>query len=244
MSFRGPAFAAAALLLSLSGFGCDAILGPSPQPTNCWIGVVGQYRFDTTADDPTAAAEDAGRIIIARLQRIGLADYAVLARSDGTIEVDLPTTGDPDAIRELIKPTGEVAFVPIPDGDLIATGDPIPVDLPVLFGRDGLATVRLGTSIAGQRSLEIELTPAASQLFADYSTAHTGSQFALVVDGVVLLAPSVMAPILDGKIAIGGPDNVESNRLVALLALPPLPGTLTELSFGPFAPPDTCAGTE
>ena len=229
-------------LLMIVATACVAL---NPLPTNCWIGFHGEYQLVATdGSDPGAAAvEEAALIIHARVSRIGFADFEVRTRSDGVIDIDLPPTADQIDVRELIRVRGEFAVVPLPEGVSVDEGDPIPADLAPLFGREALQQVRPGGDQHGGSALDIELTPGAAGTFADYTGRSVGQQFAIVIDGVVFTAPVIQARIDGGEAQIVGIDVDVANRLATILSLPPLPGTLNELSFSAVDPPPACPRT-
>ena len=218
-----------------------------PVPTqNCWVALRGEYRL-VGADGGgagQAATEDAARTIQARVNRIGLANFLVRTRSDAVIELDLPPMADPSGVRDLVEPTGNVAFVPIPEGTQLDTGERVPADLAPLFGRDALSSVSLSTDTMGRQAIDIVLNPAAAIELADWSRRNIGKQLAVTLDGTVLMAPVIQAPLEGGEVQIsGGLDEIEANRLVTILGLPSLPGRLEEIRFGPINPPTGCATT-
>jgi preprotein translocase subunit SecD len=157
--------------------------------------------------------------------------------------VDLPLIGDEAKaeVRDLIRPTGELDFVPLPPGEGVQAGDTLPAGLQPLFGREGVASVARGVTQVGQAVLDLTLTDSAAIAFDDYAADHFGEQFAIVSDGIVLSAPTIQARSFEGKMQMsGGFDESQVQRLLAILQLPALPGTLLELSFGPVGPPPGC----
>lgn len=222
---------------------CAATTAP---PTNCWIGLRGEFRL-MSADGGgagQAATESAARTIDARVARVGLANFAVRTRSDAVIEVDLPALADPGNVRELVAPTGNVAFVPIPEGMQVDAGANVPAELAPLFGKDALLSVSLGTDALGGRAIDIVLNPPAAAELADWSGHNVGRQLAIAMDGRILMAPVIQAPLENGEVQVsGGLDETAATRLVTILSLPSLPGRLEEISFGPSSPPTGCATT-
>lgn len=232
------------IILAAGGLGCEATRGPSPQPTNCWVGLHGEYRLlAADGSDPGAAAvEEAARIIHARISRVGLADFEVRTRSDGVIEIDLTRLSDATEVHALIRAVGHVQFVPIPEGTSIEEGEALPQGLTPLFGREGLSSVTPGSSAAGQSALDITLNSGAARVFTDYTARSIGQQFAIVIDGVVLSAPSIQAR-LEGTMQISGMDETVANRLATILSFPELPGMLDEMSFNEVVPAPGCTPT-
>ncbi|MEX2547406.1 MAG: hypothetical protein WD830_06400, partial [Chloroflexota bacterium] len=92
-------FAGLVLVFLASAIACAS---PNRVPTNCWVVFRAEYRL-MAADgtDPGAAAvEEAARIINARIARIGFAEFLVRFRSDGVIEVELPSSADQIDVHE------------------------------------------------------------------------------------------------------------------------------------------------
>ena len=217
--------------------GAAACTAVNVVPTNCWVGLHGEYCLVTAAGgDPGAAAvEDAARIIHERINHIGLADFEVRTRSDGVIEIDLPPITDATEVRGLIEPTGDIEFVPVPAGETVEVGDAIPSAAVALVGRESVTSVSPGSTMTGDHAVDIALTAEAGEILNRHSSEHIGEQLAIVMDGTVLTAPLILAP-LGHLFQVSAADATVVNRLVTILRLPPLPGTLEELTFGPFTP--------
>jgi preprotein translocase subunit SecD len=82
------------------------------------------------------------------------------------------------------------------------------------------------TSFPGWR-VTFTLTGDGSRKFAEATTRLTGEQLAILVDGMVLSAPSVLAPITGGQGEItGSRSKAEAKDLAAALDAPPLPVAL------------------
>ncbi|HET9682344.1 MAG TPA: hypothetical protein VFP19_09925 [Candidatus Limnocylindrales bacterium] len=191
-----------------SGPGPSPSQSPVPPSTRTFIVVPPGSAVPSKADSSAA-----GDVLAARLQALGFdaissgIGYGMtfeLAGNDGIAD---------ELIGSVLGATGDVAFVPLPPADfgnaegsgrLTATvGQPLPEQLPVLLGRDGIASVKFADGSPGSPSpLEITLTPAAAQRFATWTTAHVGELFAIVVDSVVLAAPVVREPVTSGSISL------------------------------------------
>jgi preprotein translocase subunit SecD len=63
----------------------------------------------------------------------------------------------------------------------------------------------------------LDLDHEATRTFADVSSelAGTNRQFAIVLDGRVLSAPTVMSPIVDGRLQVSGNFTEESAQALA-----------------------------
>ena len=80
-------------------------------------------------------------------------------------------------------------------------GQPLPEDasLKPLFTGTAISAANPASDQTGQPVVQIELDAAASRLFADYTRDHIDEYFAIVLDGTVISAPSIGAPITSGS---------------------------------------------
>lgn len=82
----------------------------------------------------------------------------------------------------------------------------------------GVDTAEASVGPDGRWLITFEFNDAASEKFATLTEQLVGQQFALVLDGVVVSAPTVQAPITDGKVQIAGDfTRAEAERLAASL---------------------------
>lgn len=63
------------------------------------------------------------------------------------------------------------------------------------------ASVRLDPD-TNRYYIDVGLSPSATGDFADASTRHVGRKLAMVIDGLVLIAPTIQEPILGGQLRI------------------------------------------
>jgi len=139
------------LSLLVAGASLVACTTTTAPPTNCWIGLRGQYLLDAREghDRSEVALTDAVRIISARLNAMGLAAFDVRTLPDFRIDVDLPPLANTDEIREVIVATGIIEFVPVPAEESVSEGDPRPDESDPLFGQEAIATAQRVTSVDG-----------------------------------------------------------------------------------------------
>ena len=57
---------------------------------------------------------------------------------------------------------------------------------------------------AGQKAMQLELTPQSRDDFAAFTGRHVGETIDLSVDGEVLMSPRLMEPIAGGMIMVSG----------------------------------------
>jgi preprotein translocase subunit SecD len=85
------------------------------------------------------------------------------------------------------------------------SGETVYVSSEVLFRNQDIQAIRLDEGEAG-RSFQIEFTAAAQPSLLQATNEHMGESLALLVDGVVLMAPVIRYPLKDGKILVAGFD--------------------------------------
>jgi preprotein translocase subunit SecD len=226
----------------LSGIGSELTPPPSdPSDLRLEYVVAPAAVGEATPDDLRAIVA----ILQARLDAAGVAGGSVSVEADGTIAVDtaVPATDveTTNEIRALLGATGRLEFVPL--GSEPATAGQV-IDLeahPPLFSGDQVAEASLGTDQNGQRTVDFTLRPDGASLFAEHTAAHTGEFFAITLDGVVISAPVINAPIPNGEVQIsqGGIDGYpldEAQRLVTILSSGALPFPLREVIPEPEGP--------
>jgi hypothetical protein len=210
----GWAAVAAAVILAVAAIGIGKGLGPTgpgaiatptPPATTAperWFVVLPPPGTDF--NKPVASV--AGDVLSARIRALGIGNFTSAAGYG--IEFLLPAGGPSDAsIRAVLGANGELRIVPLPVSDYgpgmrtATLGKPLPKDEPALIGWDGIASVA-SDPLGGSPDITITLKPAAAQAFGDYTGAHIGETFAIVLDGRVVLLPIVMDPVTSGQIKI------------------------------------------
>jgi hypothetical protein len=164
---------------------------------------------------------DAGRALINKvndqlaLRAIALGAKEVGSFTDAFIVYTMTLDGQSNVdIKDVLMAPGDIQWVPLPlsdyaNGKLEATpGQPLPKDEPPLFGWEGIESSSWRGDLSQPNAI-VTLNPAAADTFAAYTTNNVGSQFAIVVDGLVGIALQVNVPITDGQVelasGLGGP---------------------------------------
>jgi protein-export membrane protein SecD len=201
---------------------------------------------------PTLADTDiVKQIIERRVNATGVSEPVVVTSGTDRIVVEVPGVTDTAEIRRLVGRTGRLDFVPLPVADYgtetspgprqAIAGQPLPTTLPPLFSGDQITSASVGVDDRGARAVAFALKDDAKQKFADYTTAHTGEFFAIVLDNVVISAPSINEPITGGSGQItggglGGFSQKDATELVNVLRFGSLPFPVEELSSDTIAP--------
>ena len=219
-------------------------------------GLRGEYQALPTADHAVTADDMANikTIIENRINQYGVAEPVVQTQGSDRIVVEIPGVTDVEAVRSLIGSTGLLQFVPIPRGTTgIGQGTHLGTDLPscpdnlqtitaacVLFNGDQLASAAAGVdSTTAQRVVNFTLKGNGATLFDKFAqVAFSGNnspnneQFAIVLDGNVMSAPSVNAQRFGGQGQIGGTfTSADVTSLVTVLKYGSLPLQISEVSF-------------
>jgi hypothetical protein len=170
----------------------------------------------------------AGDVLSGRLRALGVGTFSMGGGYGMTFT--LPAGGPSDnAIRTVLAAPGVVEFIQIPGAATdITAGQSLPATLPVLFGSEGVARVRDATDQNGNPAVAIELTPAAAQLLAEYSTNHIQEQLAIVLDGRVVSAPVIQSPIIGGTVQVTNASSTSGLTLDAAVRAILIGGPLPE----------------
>jgi preprotein translocase subunit SecD len=221
-------------------------------------GLRGEYRALATADHPISAGDMATirTIIENRINQYGVAEPLVQTQGSDRIVVEIPGVTNEQDVRKLIGSTGRLDFVPIPRGTTgVGQGTVIGTDLPacpqdvramtsecVLFSGDQIDSASPGSTQTGQRAVDFVLKSAGAVRFDQFaSVAYDPSdpqQFAIVLDGTVVSAPTVNAARFGGRGQISGSftTTAEVNNLVTVLKYGALPLSVEEVSFSKISP--------
>jgi len=178
---------------------------------------------NVTPDDMNAAKT----IVERRVNGLGVTEPTIQSQGSNRIIVELPGISNPDAAVQTLKSTGQLGFVEIGDPDpkivdgvyLRTTNSPNPpnkvtqakvtdpypdkVYKTIMTGRD-LKQVGTTTDSSGAPAISFQLSDQGSQTFATYTSQNVGKILAIVLDNVVLSAPSIQTAITQGSGIIQG----------------------------------------
>ena len=233
---------------------------PRPSPSNAAGLPVGfaevTYRLVPAAGrrpDPAALATTM-TVLAARARSAGLAGLTITARGLDELVVTLPIA-NLQATGSLLGSTGLLQFIPLPPArygsasttptgpTAVTDGQPLPNDpaLVALFDSSAILGASAATDQNGLPVVDFSLSADAASRFAAYTTNNIGNFLAVVLDGLVVSAPSINSPITGGhgQVSVGSGANAlaQVNALVAVLNGGPLPFPLQEVSVvsGPAA---------
>ena len=200
-------------------------------------GLRGEYRALPANGVPVTsqALANIRTIIENRINQFGVAEPVVQTQGSDRIVVEIPGVSDEQQVRALIGSTGQLNFVDVPASraNQVIPGQPIPSDLAIIFSGDKVASAAPGFTQSGLRAVDVTLTEEGARLFDQYAASHFGQQFAIVLDNIVVSAPTIQAQRFGGKAQISGSftTQAEVNQLVTVLNYGALPNAVEEVSF-------------
>ncbi|TMB85081.1 MAG: hypothetical protein E6J39_02155 [Chloroflexi bacterium] len=213
--------------VAASGTACQALAlptsQPTPPPTHTMSAVV---QVPVGADK---AHVDAAQAVLAkRLKSLGITNFTVAVGPVMQFSLIVPDSVDPKAVEAVLHARGVVGWLPWPsDKPAPVAGDRASPGATPLFDATQVVSVEPSTESSGQPGIDIRLDPEATRALAIYSSKHVGEPLPIILDGVVVTAPTVQSPIRDGHLLLTGPegdaDGIPFAALAAILASGPLP---------------------
>jgi protein-export membrane protein SecD len=175
-------------------------------------------------------------IIENRVNSTGVSEPVITTQGSDRIVVELPGVSDPNAIQKLVGQTGRLDFVPLGQVQKVKGYVIDEKQFPPLFSGTELSSASIGTDQTNQRVVIFNLKDTGAKAFGDYTGAHIGDFFAIVLDGHVISAPQIKSAIPNGNVEIsdssslGGYPLAEATELVTVLQFGSLPFPIQELS--------------
>jgi protein-export membrane protein SecD len=187
-----------------------------------------------TAEDLQAAKT----IVERRVNALGVTEPLVQLQGENRIIVELPGINNPEQAVQTLRSTGQLEFVEIPAGVTVNAGDYIRTSnnpdapsaerlaaSPNPFPEQTFTTIMTGAELAtagtqldqlGSPVITFALKDEGKQTFASYTASHVGQVLAIVLDNIVLSAPSINSAIPDGQGEITGRFTLEEAQNLAV----------------------------
>ncbi|MEL6485928.1 MAG: hypothetical protein AAFQ13_02115 [Pseudomonadota bacterium] len=195
--------------------------------------------------DQTKLIEESLPILGQRLSSLGLIVHNSKLDS-GRVQVDVSGEGHKEAVETAIGRNVELEIRPVdaraspedllqriapPGSELVEMADGTGVlAVERLGGIKGRDVVRATSGLdadTGEPALMVTFNERATRKLGRLTKRNAGKQIAIIVDGEVVSAPIVFAPVLGGSVQItGGFDEATSTELAALLSSGALPTPL------------------
>ena len=183
-------------------------------------------------------------VVRSRIDKLGTKEPDVRRQGPNRIDVQVPGLKDPKQLKELLGKTAKLEFKMVADQPLVP-GAPVPAGTQVLpyadGGPGGQILVKRQAILTGDQLVsakqafkqednrpivDFTFNSDGGKKFARITQENVGKRFAVVVDGIVISAPSINTPILGGSGYIEGGFTVESANNLAIALSSALPITL------------------
>jgi len=166
---------------------------------------------------------------------MALPEATVQALPPDRIAVALPT-GDDGSWREAIERTGRLEIVGVPPelDQQVVEGSPVPegMDGQLILDQSAIVGASLSEDQVGTPALSLTLDEAGAAAFDAYAAGHVRERVAIVVDGLVVSAPTLQAADFGGQVQISGSfTEAQVRSLLVALTTHPLPTDVTETSW-------------
>lgn len=242
-------FIAVTVVYTFVGFGTgENAIKPLSDDLKLGLDIKGGVYVVFTAE--TEAKDEEKRILLnqtvevlrRRIDSMGLTEPNIYLEGEDRIRVELPGVENSTEALNAIGKTAQLMFAQVKDGQVVLQGEPYNSEKMVpLFNGDGIKdAVSIQTQSSFGYGVSLSLKEEAAEIFAKataesinfsnpFSTDKKGGQIAIILDNVVISAPSVHAVISDGKAEITGNFSIqESRELATLIKSGALPVTLIE----------------
>jgi len=175
-------------------------------------------------------------IIRRRIDSLGTKEPSIQRQGDNRIMIQVPGADDPERVKELVGKTAKMTFHLV-EGSA-THGAAIPLDSMVIGGLVIKKAVAVSgemltdsrvqyDSNTGRPAVTTTFNTAGARAFARLTQENVGRQFAIVLDGHILSAPTIQEPILGGTGQItGGFTTQSANDLSNMLRSGALPTEL------------------
>ena len=192
-------------------------------------------------------------IIRRRVDEVGTREPTIMRQGDDRILIQVPGIGSAADLKSVLVTTAQLTFHPVL-GRVASTKAPHKADeiivpaadqadmyyildrSPVVSG-DNLVDAQPAFDENNRPAVSFRFDTAGARLFGDFTAAHIGKPFAIVLDGKVISAPVIQSHIPGGSGIVTGQFTVEgATELAGLLragALPAGMSFLEERTIGP-----------
>jgi preprotein translocase subunit SecD len=192
-------------------------------------------------------------IIRRRVDEVGTREPTIQRQGDDRIIIQVPGIGSAKELKDLIGTTAKLTFNQVIGRTSDPAADPGPrnklvkdvaddqlyyviAEEAVVDGAE-LTDAQPAFDDNGRPAVSFRFNPAGARAFGDYTAAHIGEPFAIVLDDEVISAPTIQSHIAGGSGIITGTFTVEeSTNLAVLLRAGALPAKMTfleERTVGP-----------
>ena len=187
-------------------------------------------------------------IVRKRVDEIGTNEPNILKRGNDRILVELPGLDNPDRIKSLLGKTANLTFQFITNNDEESFGteklfseddsDEVVVSKRIIISGENLLDAKPHMDTLNNETVVLfTLDRVGAKKFGKATTSGVGKRLAIILDGVVISAPTIQEAIVTGTGQISGDFTFQSATDLALLlrsgALPAPLNIIEERTVGP-----------
>ncbi|MEO8242122.1 MAG: protein translocase subunit SecD [bacterium] len=201
----------------------------------------------------TRTLQQSLEIIRRRVDAAGTREPSIQRQGTDRILIEVPGIGSAAELKKIIGTTAKLTFNPVVSRTTDGTADPGPQNLllpdsaqpgqfyvveaaPVVTGED-LTDAQPSFDQNNRPAVSFKFDVTGARKFGEYTGAHVGDPFAIVLDNQVISAPTIQSAITGGSGIITGSFTVEESTNLAVLlragALPAEMSFLEERTVGP-----------
>ena len=204
------------------------------------------YTDQAVASMASDAVSQSIEVVRRRLDNTGTKEISITRQGSDRIVVQAPGQSDPAELERLIGQTAQLTFqmvddtpgalqeaiagFPPPDAEVMfdEAGVPYLVKKRVLVSGENLTRATVGQDQNRQTAIDFRFDGAGARRFGEATGANIGKRFAIILDGKVISAPTIISAITSGSGQITGSYTVETaSTFVKLLNGGALPAPLT-----------------
>jgi preprotein translocase subunit SecD/SecD/SecF fusion protein len=192
----------------------------------------------------STAVDQSIEVVRRRIDSLGTREPSITRQGATRIVVQAPGESDPAQLERVIGQTAQLTFQMVddtasvdsalaglvpPDAELLydAEGLPYLVKRRVLVSGENLTSARVGSDETGRTAIDFRFDGTGSRRFGETTAANIGKQFAIILDGRVISAPTIQSAITGGSGQITGNYSIQSaSEFVNLLNGGALPAPL------------------
>jgi preprotein translocase subunit SecD len=192
-----------------------------------------QAGIDNAIDQAMSVARE---VIDRRINALGTLEPTIIRQGTSRIMVQVPGMQDPVALQRLIGRTARLEFKLVNEGvtaEQLQSGRApigsqilpyaeggenarIAVQRRAIITGDQISDARQDYNEQGQPAVTVSFDGPGSRRFARVTQENVGKPFAIILDNIVISAPSIREPILGGTASIAGSFTVESANQLAI----------------------------
>jgi preprotein translocase subunit SecD len=188
-----------------------------------------RYGFTPTAMSSMAAnaVTQSIEVVRKRLDETGTKEIAITRQGAERIVVQAPGQSDPAELERLVGQTAQLTFQMVnteasiqealagsvpPDSELLQdeAGTPYLVKRRILVSGENLTKAEVGSDQNRQVAIDFRFDSQGARRFGEATAANIGKPFAIILDGKVISAPTIISAITNGSGQITGSYTIAS----------------------------------